>query len=60
MADPAPPARGVSKPRRPQPSPLFRLVLQQIFEVDPLSCPTGHGPMRIVAFLTQASVIDRS
>ena len=32
---------------------------QQIFEVDPLACPTCHGAMRVVAFITQASVIDQ-
>ena len=31
----------------------------QIFEVDPLRCPTCHGAMRIVAIITQASVIDQ-
>jgi len=34
-------------------------VLQQIFEVDPLACPTCRGPMRIIACITQASVIDQ-
>ena len=34
-------------------------LLQQIFEVDPLTCPTCRGPMRIVAFITQTSVIDQ-
>ena len=34
-------------------------LLQQIFEVDPLTCPTCDGPMRVVAFITQASVIDQ-
>ena len=34
-------------------------LLQQIFEVDPLACPTCHGVMRIVAFITQPSVIDQ-
>jgi len=34
-------------------------LLQQIFEVDPLACPTCRGPMRIIACITQASVIDR-
>ncbi len=34
-------------------------LLQQIFEVDPLACPTCRGPMRIIAFITQASVIDQ-
>jgi Putative transposase len=28
-------------------------LLQQIFEVDPLACPTCHGTMRIVAFITR-------
>ena len=34
-------------------------LLQQIFEVDPLACPTSCGPMRIIACITQASVIDQ-
>ena len=33
-------------------------LLPQIFEVDPLACPTCRGPMRI-ACITQASVIDQ-
>ncbi len=31
---------------------------RQIFEVDPLRCPACHGALRIVAVLTQRSVID--
>ena len=34
-------------------------LLQQIFEVDPLACPTCHGAMRLVAFITHASVIHQ-
>jgi hypothetical protein len=34
-------------------------LLQQMFEVDPLACPTCHGAMRIVASITQTSVIDQ-
>ena len=34
-------------------------LLQQSLEVDPLACPTCHGPMRVVACMTQASVIDQ-
>jgi hypothetical protein len=34
-------------------------LLQQLVEVDPLACPTCHGAMRLVAFITQASVIDQ-
>jgi len=33
--------------------------LQLIFEVDPLACPTCRGPMRIIACITQPSVIDQ-
>jgi Putative transposase len=32
---------------------------RQIFEVDPLACPHCAGPMRIVACITQAAVIDQ-
>lgn len=34
-------------------------LLQQIFEVNQLACPTCHGAMRLVAFITQTSVIDQ-
>jgi hypothetical protein len=34
-------------------------IIGRHFEVDPLRCPTCHGAMRIVAFITQTSVIDQ-
>ena len=34
-------------------------LLQQIFEIDPLACSACHDAMRIVAFITQTSVIDQ-
>ena len=34
-------------------------LLRQLFEVDPLVCPRCAGPMRIVACITQAAVIDQ-
>ncbi len=34
-------------------------LLQQMFEVDPLACPSCHGAMRLVAGITQTSVIDQ-
>ena len=34
-------------------------LLQHIFEIDPVACPTCHGTMRVVACITQASVIDQ-
>jgi hypothetical protein len=43
----------------PEASRRWAALLQHIFEVDPLACPFCHGPMRIVACITQASVIDQ-
>jgi hypothetical protein len=34
-------------------------LLRRIFEVDPLACPRCGRAMRIVAFLTAPTVIDR-
>jgi hypothetical protein len=63
QAEPAPTALPaiVSAPRLAptEASRRWATLLQQIFEVDPLACPSCHGPMRVVAFITQASVIDR-
>jgi hypothetical protein len=62
-AEPAPfaPPAIVSAPRLAptEASRRWATLLQRIFEVDPLACPTCHGPMRVVAFITQASVIDQ-
>lgn len=57
---PAPPAI-MPAPRLapPEASRRWAAPLRQIFEVDSLACPACHGTMRIVAFITQASVIDR-
>jgi 5,10-methylenetetrahydrofolate reductase len=34
-------------------------LLQQVVEADPLACPTCHRYIRIIAFITQESVIDK-
>lgn len=34
-------------------------LLQQIVEVALLACPSCHGVMRLVAFITQVSVINQ-
>ncbi len=34
-------------------------LLPQILEVDPLVCPACHGALRIVAFITERTVIDQ-
>ena len=43
----------------PEAARRWAALLQQIFEVDPLACPTCRGPMRIIACITQAAVIDQ-
>jgi hypothetical protein len=63
QAEPAPcgPPAIVAAPRLAptEASRRWATLLQQIFEVDPLACPTCHGAMRIVACITQTSVIDQ-
>ncbi len=49
--------RGQASIARP-PDPHTAL-LQQIFELDPLACPTFGGPMRILAIITHVAVIDQ-
>ena len=60
---PSPMRRPRSSPhhgwRRRRPPAGGQPLLQQLFEVDPRACPTCRGPMRIIAFITQASVIDQ-
>ena len=51
MADPAPAARGVYKPRRPQASPLFRVVSDHLHRrqtVDEDRFAREYGPWRPV------------
>ena len=55
-----PPAIVPARPLAPtEASRRWATLLQQIFEVDPLACPSCHGATRIVAFITQTSVIDQ-
>jgi len=55
-----PPAIVPARPLAPtEASRRWATLLQQIFEVDPLACPSGHGAMRIVAGITQTSVTDQ-
>lgn len=45
--------------RRSDGPPWWAELLRRIYEVDPLTCPACSGPMRIVAFITERSVIER-
>jgi len=51
-------ARTEAPPGRSRPSRLaWALLLARIYEVLPLICPACGGPMRIVAFLSEPSVV---
>jgi hypothetical protein len=34
-------------------------MIRKVYEVDPLLCPRCGGKMRVIAFLTDFSVVDR-
>jgi hypothetical protein len=34
-------------------------MIRKVYEVNPLTCPRCQGEMRIIAFLTDFSVVDR-
>jgi len=34
-------------------------MIKKVYEVNPLTCPRCQGEMRIIAFLTDFSVVDR-
>jgi hypothetical protein len=34
-------------------------MIRKVFEVDPLLCPRYGGQMRIIAFLSNYTVVDR-
>jgi hypothetical protein len=34
-------------------------MIRKVYEADPLICPRCGGRMRVVAFLTEYSVVDR-
>ncbi len=34
-------------------------LIQKIYEVDPLTCPRCHGPMRVISFIEDQDVIKK-
>ena len=34
-------------------------LIQKIYEVDPLTCPKCHGPMRVISFIEDQDVIKK-
>lgn len=43
----------------PEATRRWAALLQHSLKPDPVACPTCHGPMQIVAFITQVVVIDQ-
>jgi hypothetical protein len=44
---------------RRRPSRKWRELIQKVWEADPLLCPTCHEPMRLIALIDEAEVIER-
>jgi hypothetical protein len=44
---------------KPVPSKGWAAMIRKVYEVDPMTCPKCGGMMKIVAFLTDFSVVDR-
>ena len=44
---------------RRRPSRKWRDLIQKVWEADPLLCPTCHEPMRIIALIDEAEIIER-
>ena len=41
------------------PSKGWAAMIRKVYEVDPMTCPKCGGRMKIVAFITEDSVVDR-
>jgi hypothetical protein len=44
---------------RPLPSKGWAEMIRKVYEVDPMLCPKCGGKMKVIAFLTDYSVVDR-
>jgi len=44
---------------RPIPSKGWAEMIRKVYEVDPLLCPQCGGQMKVIAFLTDYTVVDR-
>jgi len=55
----APALHVIGEKRRPVPSKSWAAMIRKVYEVDPMKCPKCGNRMKIVAFLTQDSVVDR-
>ena len=53
------PLRMVEEELRPIPAKGWAEMIRKVYEVDPLTCVKCGGTMKIIAFLTDYSVVDR-
>jgi hypothetical protein len=44
---------------KPIPSKGWAAMIRKVYEVDPLLCTKCGGKMRVIAFITEFSVVDR-
>jgi hypothetical protein len=50
----------LSPPPLRRASPGWRKLIRKVYEVDPLTCPTCGAEMKVIAFITNYAVIDRT
>ena len=48
---------GIYRPRHP--GKAWAEMIKKVYEVNPLLCPKCHAQMKIIAFITDYSVVDR-
>ena len=53
------PLRMVEEELQPIPSKGWAEMIRKVYEVDPMLCPKYGGRMKVIAFLTDFSVVDR-
>jgi hypothetical protein len=53
------PLRILEEELRPVPAKGWAEMIRKVYEVDPMLCPQCGGAMKVIAFLTDYSVVDR-
>jgi transposase len=46
--------------RKPISSKGWAAMIRKVYEVDPMICPKCGGTMKVAAFITEYSAVDRS
>jgi hypothetical protein len=48
----------VEEDLKPSPSKGWAEMIRKVYEVDPMVCPQCGGTMKIIAFITEYTVVD--